>query len=315
MIAPYDPVTNPEGGAEWTYLADNVRMTATTLVPYAELDQGLRQRQGRLHRRGDRAPARAGAPAGISQLQITDIVSESNRWPTSSRPTGADIVVLLVHEGAAETNCSTMDDDPTSDFGSIINGVNENVDAIISGHTHLAYNCSFQVDEWAGRSVTDRPVVSAGQYGMALNRLVFTVDSATGEVQAQDLLAVPPAQGRETPGRRTTRRTRPPAIVAAAVANAEVLGAGAVRQPGWSVLPRQAGRRQTDNRGAESTLGNLVAEVQKWATRSPESGASQIAFMNPGGLRQDMTGSAAGVPADPDLQAGCRWSSRSQTPW
>ena len=48
---------------------------------------------------------------------------------------------MLVHEGAPNTNCTTMDDDPTSDFGSIINGVNDNVDAIVTGHTHLAYNC------------------------------------------------------------------------------------------------------------------------------------------------------------------------------
>ena len=40
-----------------------------------------------------------------------------------------------------------------------------------------------------------------------------------------------------------------------------------------------------ENRGGESTLGNLVAEVQRWATSAPEAGAAQIAFMNPGGLR------------------------------
>ena len=59
-------------------------------------------------------------------------------------------IVLLVHEGAPSTNCATMDDDPTSDFGSIITGVNDNVDAIVSGHTHLAYNCSFPVPGWSG---------------------------------------------------------------------------------------------------------------------------------------------------------------------
>ena len=46
----------------------------------------------------------------------------------------------------------------------------------------------------------------------------------------------------------------------------------------------------TENRGAESTLGNLVAEVQQWADQGPEAGAAQIAFMNPGGLRADMLG-------------------------
>ncbi len=93
---------------------------------------------------------------------------------------------MLVHEGAPSTDCATMDDDPTSDFGSIITGVNDNVDAIVSGHTHLAYDCSFPVPGWAGRAVTDRPVVSAGQYGTNLNQLVFTVDPTTGDVDGQD---------------------------------------------------------------------------------------------------------------------------------
>ena len=63
--------------------------------------------------------------------------------------------------------------DPDSDFGKIVNGVNDDVDAIISGHTHLAYNCSFPVPDWVdeGRAVTERPVVSAGQYGTNLNQL------------------------------------------------------------------------------------------------------------------------------------------------
>ncbi len=53
----------------------------------------------------------------------------------------------------------------------------------------------------------------------------------------------------------------------------------------------------TENRGGESTLSNLVAEVQRWATPATESGGAQIALMNPGGLRQNMTGNAGGYPA------------------
>ena len=52
---------------------------------------------------------------------------------------------MLVHEGAPNTDCATMDDDPTSTFGNIVNNVSADVDAIVSGHTHLAYNCSFPV--------------------------------------------------------------------------------------------------------------------------------------------------------------------------
>ncbi len=58
----------------------------------------------------------------------------------------------------------------------------------------------------------------------------------------------------------------------------------------------RAGRRRrrtrdpdiVENRGGESTLGNLVAEVQRWATEPEEFGGAEIAFMNPGGLRANM---------------------------
>ena len=45
-----------------------------------------------------------------------------------------------------------------------------------------------------------------------------------------------------------------------------------------------------ENRGGESTLGNKVAEVQRWATDA------DIAFMNPGGLRADMLGTGTDYP-------------------
>ena len=54
-----------------------------------------------------------------------------------------------------------------------------------------------------------------------------------------------------------------------------------------------------ENRGGESTLGNLVAEVQRWATESRETGSAQIAFMNPGGLRADMVGTDRRRPTRP----------------
>ena len=187
--------------------------------------------------------------------------------------------------------------DDSGKWAEIINTVSPDVDAIVSGHTHLAYNCSFPVAQWAtdGRAVTDRPVVSAGQYGTNLNQLVYTVDGATGEVSAKTQ-ALLPLEGPVV----TTPNTvlYPPdktveAIVAAAVTAAESLGKVPLGQIagefGRAQALNAAGAR-IENRGGESTLGNLVAEVQQWATEAPESGAAQIAFMNPGGLRGDMLG-------------------------
>jgi 5'-nucleotidase len=291
VMAPYDATTNPYGGAAWEYIGANVHKAG---APESDLLEPTYVRDF-----GGVQVGFVGAvtehlhelvsPAGIEGVTVEDIAAATNREADRLTAAGVDVVVLLVHEGAPSTDCATMDDDPTSDFGQIIHGVNDNVDAIVSGHTHLAYNCSFPVAGWAGRPVTERPVVSAGQYGMNLNRLVFTVDSVTGEVQAksQDVL---PLAGAGYPADAATQ-----AIVDKAVADAEVLGArplGTVEAP-YFRAKRADGT--SENRGGESTLGNLVAEAQRWATSTPEAGGAQIAFMNPGGLRADMTGSADGT--------------------
>ena len=83
-------------------------------------------------------------------------------------------------------------------------------------------------------------------------------------------------------------------IAADAAAAAEVLGAQPLGQIGGEFNRAKLANGTTENRGGESTLGNLVAEVQRWATEAPESGSAEIAFMNPGGLRADMIGTGTG---------------------
>ena len=246
------------------------------------------------------------SPAGIAGLTVTDIVDATNAAATDLKTAGADVVVLLVHEGAPGTSLASSTTD-TNAFSAIVNGVSPDVDAIVSGHTHLAYNHSVPVPAWVteGRAVTERPVVSAGQYGTNLNQLVFTVDTATGDVSAktQAILpmngpdpdgtgpGVPPAALPGRPGDR--RRSSTPPLTNAEVLGAVELGdvAGAFNRARWSDRTDTTTRPDiVENRGGESTLGNLVAEVQRWATEPAEFGAAQIAFMNPGGLRANMAG-------------------------
>ena len=58
------------------------------------------------------------------------------------------------------------------------------------------------------------------------------------------------------------------AIVDAAVAEADVLGAQPLGQIGGPFNRAKLADGTTENRGGESTLGNLVAEVQRWATET-----------------------------------------------
>ena len=169
---------------------------------------------------------------------------------------------------------------------------------------------------WVGSSGDQRPVVSAGQYGTALNQLVFTVDTATGEVQAKTQRAAAAEGGRpagpanypaDPADRRRSSTTR------------------WLRRPCWarcrwvrSAGPFNRGNLAdgtTENRGVESTLGNLVAEVQRWATGVRRPASAQIAFMNPGGLRADMVGTGTGAFPRTLTSSRPPRSSRSRTLW
>ena len=283
--------SNPDGGAEWQYIAANLKMKVTgdDAVPATWVKTMNGVDVGFVGAVTEELPALV-SPGGIADLQVDPIVSSVNAATADLKAAGADVVVMLVHEGAPTTACAGMNTGNGA-WASIVNGVSPDVDAIVSGHTHLEYSCSFPVAAWADRPVKERPVVSAGQYGMNLNQLVFSVDTATGDVVAktQELLKLKSCAN-------ATTCTNYPAddatasVVAHAVTAAEPLGARVLGQLGGG-LSRAKFANGVENRGGESTLGNTVAEVQRWATPDETVGAADIAFMNPGGLRQDMVGS------------------------
>ena len=213
VMAPYDPTTNPYGGAAWKYLGANVRHEdGSAALPESWVQNFGDVKVGFVGAVTDHLDELV-SPAGIEGLKIEAPVEAANREADKLKAAGADLVILLVHEGAATTDISSATD-PASDMGRIVNGADENIDAIISGHTHLAYNHAITVPEWVqeNRPVTVRPVVSAGQYGYNLNQLVFKVDK-TGEVvglAAEDRAADHGDDQRDAPPPtpRTTSRTR-----------------------------------------------------------------------------------------------------------
>ncbi len=302
VMTPYDETTNPEGGAEWQYIAANVRdaaapteyalpdVTANTPDPDDVSDGGTWMTTmngvdvGFVGAVTEDLPSLV-SPDGIAEIDVTDIVDEVNAGADALKADGADIVVMLVHEGATTTDIASLSDG--SAFAQIVNGVDDDVSAIVSGHTHLAYNHLYE----------GRPVVSAGQYGTNLNKLVFSVDPVAGTVALVSQDIVQANQVILDDAAAIAARDEAADVVAAAEAVADVLGA---RELGEIASPFTRARLSNgnENRGGESTLGNMVAEVHRWATGPESSGPAQIAFMNPGGLRQDMRGNADdGYPA------------------
>ncbi|GIM62573.1 hypothetical protein Pve01_77280 [Planomonospora venezuelensis] len=307
VMTPYDATTNPEGGADWQYIAANVKqagdhsayalpdVTANTPDPSDVSDGGTWMttmngvKVGFVGAVTEDLPALV-SPSGITDVYVDDIVSTVNQGAADLKADGADIVVMLIHEGASSEDISALSDG--SAFAQIVAGVDSDVSAIVSGHTHLAYNHADPNADTAGR-----PVVSAGQYGTNLNKLVFAVDPDAGTVALKSKDVVRANTVTLTAPSATAARDAASTVVQDAVAKAEVLGA---RELGQLAMPFNRAKlaNGNENRGGESTLGNLVAEVQRWATGPESSGTAQIAFMNPGGLRADMLGNnASGYPA------------------
>jgi len=297
VMAPFDATANPEGGANWQYLAANVRKDSDNsfALPDVAASPGVSDGGTWMTTVGGVNVGFVGtvtedlpslvSPDGIADVHVTDIVDETNAAADALKTAGADVVIMLTHEGATTTEIASATDG--SAFGQIVAGVDEDVSAIISGHTHLAYD----------HVIDGRPVVSAGQYGTNLNKLVFTVDPDTDSVALKEHAIV--AANSVTLAAQTAIDTKAQVqtLVSDAVAKSEVLGA---QELGQLAGPFNRARiaSGSENRGGESTLGNLVAEVQRWATSTPEAGGAQIAFMNPGGLRADMVGNnSAGYPA------------------
>ncbi|MBN9239480.1 MAG: hypothetical protein BGO97_07295 [Micrococcales bacterium 70-64] len=263
--------------ANWDYLAANLYEKGTQTPAFQEYS---------LEQYGDITVGFVGAvtnelpslvsPAGIATLDVGDVVPAVNRVAdqlSDGDPANgeADVVVLLVHEGAAAPTLEAATDG--SRFGQIVNGADANVDAIISGHTHLAYDFDIPI---AGTDRT-RPVFSSGQYGERYGHLAVSVDPATKQIvsigaEIKDLY------GAFAPDPAVAQ------IVADAVAVAKVKGSVAVGSITGDIN-RAVASGGGENRGGESTLGNFVADVQLWSTT--DKGA-QIAFMNPGGLRSDL---------------------------
>ena len=275
--------------ADWDYLSANIYDRATGLPAYDEyyLQDFEGVTVGFIGAMTEELPSLV-SPAGIATLEVKPVVPEVNRVADALSDGDdangeADVIVLLVHEGAATTNVASATD--SSPFGQIVTGANANVDAIISGHTHLAYDHEIAIP---GTDRT-RPVISSGQYGESFSHTSISVDPATGELLSISAEVLPLA-GKYTPDPAVAQ------IVADAVTVATQLGAvkvGEITAPFNRAKQTAAG---SENRGGESTLGNFVADVQLWATA--DSGAA-IALMNPGGLRANLA-YASSSASDPD---------------
>lgn len=227
------------------------------------------------------------SPTGIATLDFGDMTAAAVRVADQLRDGDAangeaDVIILLSHEGAPSTSLEAATG--SGDFADLVNGVLGKVDALVSGHTHLQYDLEIPIPG------TDRvmPLIQSGQYGEAYGLLELSVDPESKELLSI-AASVAPLVGAAQPDPEIA------AIVAGAVAFAAEAGnrrLGDITADFLRGIDYSGQNGSTaENRGAESPLGNVVADAQLWATRDL---GTELALMNPGGLRANLVYASSG---------------------
>ena len=214
------------------------------------------------------------AAAGIAGYTFQDEVDTANALIPDIKADGAEAIIVLLHEGGipnpfAINGCAGV----SGPIVAINDGLDPEIDAIVSGHTHQPYTCSF--DDPDG---DPRPVTSAFSFGRVVTEINFDLD-ADGDVDRSTVTAV----NHEVLQDDLTADPAITAILDKWAPLAEDIG----NEPVGTITETitRGGDPTGDDRGVESAAGNLVADAQLEAT---EGLGAQIAFMNPGGVRSDL---------------------------
>ncbi len=216
-------------------------------------------------------------PAGVAGLKFRDEADTVNELVPVLRKQGIEAIVVLIHEGGIATGDYNECPGISGPIVDIVKRLDKAVDLVVSGHTHRAYNC--RID---GRLVT-----SADRYGTVVSAIDLVIDPKTGDITsavADNVIA-------RTSFVKDPRQT---ALIEQYERLVVPLAKRVVGRIG-AALPRNT------NPAGESALGQVIADAQLAATRAPEDGGAQVAFMNPGGIRADLPLPADGLVRYEDL--------------
>ncbi|WP_338770943.1 bifunctional metallophosphatase/5'-nucleotidase [Massilia sp. METH4] len=254
------------GGANFGYLAANVveAGSAKTLLPPYRI---LEAKGVKIAFIGAvlKDTAEVVAASGIAGLQFLDEADAVNRLLPELRKQGVGAFVVLIHQGGRTESAfdKRYCDNLEGDILPVVKRLDPAVKLVISGHSHKGYLCK----------VDGKVVTQAQMGGHMLSRIKLMVDKATGKIVDVDARNIVIEQGAypaepkmaaylaDVRERSNRELARPVARIAAPVVSRDADGAD------------------------ESALGNLIADATLQAGRPF---GAQIAFMNRGGIRQNL---------------------------
>ena len=270
-------------GAKFQYLAANVikKSTGNSILPRTWVTRVGGVKVGFIGMTLQGTPDIVTA-AGVAGLRFRDEVRTANQLVPRLKERGVESIVVLLHEGGTSADPTAYDGCPslTGPIVDINAGLDPEIDAIVSGHTHQAYNCTFS--DPAGKP---RLVTSASSFGRVVSNIHLLLNKRSGDVVRR-------AEWNENV--IVTRGVQADPKIQSLIDVYNVLVADIAN----AVIGYTDGTifRTVDADGSgDSPLGNLIADSQRafdGAAAPGDTAPADIAFMNPGGIRADLIPSA-----------------------
>ncbi|MEU6353517.1 bifunctional metallophosphatase/5'-nucleotidase [Streptomyces sp. NPDC047072] len=225
---------------------------------------------------------------GVKGLKFKDEVETINKYAKVLQRQGVKSIVALIHEGGQPASGAYNYDCDSPGAGDGISGpivdiaknISPSVDALVTGHTHAAYVCT--IPDPAGNP---RMVTSAASFGRLYTDTTLTYDRFTGDI-ARTTVKSP------TSANHVVTRT-----VAKAPDMTELISR-------WNTLAAPIGNRaigyisaDIPSTGTESPMGDLIADAQLAYGKGLDA-ETDLALMNPGGVRAGLTYAAKGTEGD-----------------
>jgi 5'-nucleotidase len=213
-------------------------------------------------------------PNSIRGLTFSPESDAANTAARALREQGIRAVVVLMHEGGQQGTTSSTSAfdingcvDMEASFQDLIGRMSDDIDVVVSGHSHMAYNCLID-----GKLVT-----SAASAGRLVTDIDLRIRRSDGEVVSKTARNV-------VVTRDVAKDRGETELLAHYKPLADTVGHRVVGSIAGS-LTRNA------NAAGEFSLGDVIADAFLDAAKKTAGGAD-LAIWNPGGVRADLVAPA-----------------------
>lgn len=258
-------------GADFTWLAANVivKQTGNTLFPswYIKEFDGIPVAFIGLTLEGTPAIV---TPSGTVGLEFKNEAQTINQAVEELKAKGINNIGILIHEGASQQIDTKLKDINSCENISgpvvgIVNQLDKEVDFVISGHTHQAYNCK----------INGIPVVSAQSNGTLISKLDLIIDRSNQNIAAISVKNIPVDTRLYEKNPDLTTFVQKYEKISLPIAS-QIMG----------VLTVNLDKKLTKE--GDSPIGKVIADAHLYAASASERGGAQIAFINSGGIRANL---------------------------